>query len=98
MGEPTVIFNREPVVILAAVNAAIALGVGFGANLTGEQQALIGAAVSAVLALIARQAVVPNITVDEHLDTAQRLFRLGGQLPPEDDVPSTGAPKPKGRT
>lgn len=87
------IFNREPVVILAAVNAAIALGVGFGANVSGEQQALIGAAVSAVLALIARQAVVPNVTVDEHLDTAQRLFRLGGVLPPADDIPATGAPR-----
>jgi len=86
------IFGREPVVILAAVNAAIALGVGFGLELSGEQQALIGAAVSAVLALIARQAVTPNVTVEEHLDTAQRLFRLGGQLPPPDDVPTTGSP------
>lgn len=87
------IFNREPVVILAAVNAAIALAVGFGLSLEGEQQALIGAAVSAVLALIARQAVVPNVTVEEHLDTAQRLFRLGVELPPADDVPTTGSPR-----
>jgi RNase H-fold protein (predicted Holliday junction resolvase) len=78
--------------ILAAVNAVLALVVGFGANLSGERQALISAAVSAVLALIARQAVVPNATVDEHLDTAQRLFHLGGQLPPDDDVKTTGAP------
>lgn len=92
MGGP-LIFNREPVAILAAVNAGLALLVGFGLDLTSEQQALIGAAVSAVLALIARQAVVPNQTVEEHLDTAQRLFRMGGQLPPPDDVPSTGSPK-----
>lgn len=86
------IFGREPVVILAAVNAGLALLVGFGLELSGEQQALIGAAVSALLALIARQAVTPNVTVEEHLDTAQRLFHLGGQLPPPDDIAATGSP------
>ena len=79
------ILGREPVVILAAVNAALALGVGFGMDLTGEQQALIGAAVSAVLALVARSQVVPNAT-------AVRLTRMGVVLPPADDVPTTGSP------
>lgn len=86
------IFGREPVAILAAVNAAVALGVGFGLDVSSEQQALIATAVSAGLALIARAAVVPNETVDEHLDTAERLFRMGGQLPPADDIPTQGSP------
>lgn len=87
------IFGREPVAILSAVNAVVALVAGFGFDMTSEQQALIGVAVSAVLGLIARQAVTPNVTVDEHLDTAQRLFRMGGKLPPADDVPTTGSPE-----
>lgn len=87
------IFGREPVVIIGALNAALALAVGFGLDLSPERQALIGAAVAALLALVARQAVTPNVTVDEHLDTAQRLFRMGGKLPPADDVPTTGAPE-----
>lgn len=86
------IFGREPVAILAAVNAALALGVGFGLNVTSEQQALIGAAVSAVLALIARKAVTPNETAEEHIDTAARLA-LMGRLPPYDDIPATGSPE-----
>ncbi len=87
------IFGREPVVILAAVNAAVALGVGFGLNLSAERQGLIGAAVSAGLALFARQQVVPAVTVEEHLDTAVRLTRMGGVLPLADDIPATGSPE-----
>lgn len=86
------IFGREPVVILAAVNAFVALAVGFGLDMTGEQQALIGAAVSAVLALIARQSVVPNVTVEEHVETAAALA-IAGRLPPYDDIPATGSPE-----
>lgn len=87
------ILGREPVSILAAVNAGLALAVGFGLDLSSERQALIAAAVSAVLAVIARQAVVPNQTVDEHLDTAVRLTRMGATLPPADDIPTTGSPE-----
>lgn len=85
------IFGREPVTIVAAVNALVALLVGFGLDLTNEQQALIQTAVTAVLAVIARQSVVPNPTVEEHLDTAVRLAQMG-RFPPYDDIPSTGAP------
>lgn len=81
------IFGREPVAILAAVNALVALAVGFGLDLTSEQQALVHGAVSALLALIARQAVTPNVTVDEGLDMAHRLAAL-----PNDPEPTTGAP------
>ncbi len=83
------IFGREPVTILAAVNAALALGVGFGLDVTGEQQALIATAVSAVIALIARKAVTPNATVEENVVTAVRVARA---LPPFDDIPATGSP------
>ena len=53
------LWNREPAVILGAVNALIALGVGFGLKLTPEQVGLILAATSAVLAVITRSQVTP---------------------------------------
>jgi hypothetical protein len=54
------IFGREPVMILAVVQAAIALAVGFGLNWSGDQVALVTAFSAAVLGLIARQQVSPT--------------------------------------
>lgn len=53
------LWNREPALFLAAVNALLAVAVGFGLDVTTEQQALIHAAVSALLGLITRQKVTP---------------------------------------
>lgn len=53
-------FNREPALILAALGALIALGVGFGLDVTPEQTGLILAAVAAVLGLVTRQVVTPT--------------------------------------
>lgn len=85
------IFGREPVAVVAAVNALMALGVGFGLDVSNEQQALIQGAATAVLALIARRSVTPNQTAEEHTDTAVRLAQLG-RFPPYDDIPTTGSP------
>lgn len=52
-------FGREPAVILGAISAAIALGVGFGLNVTPEQVGLISAFASAVLAIVTRSQVIP---------------------------------------
>jgi hypothetical protein len=52
-------FGREPAVILGLVGAVIALGVGFGLNVTPEQTGLILAATSAVLAFVTRSQVTP---------------------------------------
>jgi hypothetical protein len=54
------IFGREPVMILAVVQAAIALAVGFGLNWSGDQVALVTAFSAAVLGLVARQQVSPT--------------------------------------
>lgn len=51
--------SGEPALILGAVNAVLALGVGFGLKLTSEQVGLINAAVAAVLAVILRTQVTP---------------------------------------
>ena len=46
-----------------AIEAILALAVGFGLNLSTEQLALIMAAVTAVLALVVRSQVTPNAKV-----------------------------------
>ena len=51
--------NSEPALILGAVNAILALGVGFGLHLTSEQVGLINAAVAAIIAVITRTQVTP---------------------------------------
>jgi hypothetical protein len=56
--EPTM-FNREPALILAAVQALLAVAIGFGLDVTPEQLALILAATAAVLGLITRSKVEP---------------------------------------
>jgi hypothetical protein len=52
-------FNREPALILAAVQAVLAVAIGFGLDVTPEQLSLILAATAAVLGLITRQKVTP---------------------------------------
>jgi hypothetical protein len=56
--EPTM-WNREPALILAAVQACLAVAIGFGLNVSPEQLALILAATAAVLGLITRSKVEP---------------------------------------
>lgn len=51
--------NSEPALILGAVNALIALGVGFGLHVTPQQVGLINAAVAAVIAVFIRHNVSP---------------------------------------
>lgn len=53
------LFDREPAVLLGAVNAIIALAVGFGLAITIEQAALINAAAAAVLSVVVRSQVTP---------------------------------------
>lgn len=52
-------FGREPALWLGLVNALLAVGVGFGLNITPEQVGLINAAVAAVLSVITRSQVSP---------------------------------------
>lgn len=52
--------NSEPALILGAINALLALAVGFGLHITPAQVGLINAAVAAVVAVIIRQNVTPS--------------------------------------
>ncbi|GAA0969670.1 hypothetical protein GCM10009555_017220 [Acrocarpospora macrocephala] len=53
------IFGREPALWLTLIQTVVALAVGLGLNVTGEQVGLINAAAGAVLALVAAVAVRP---------------------------------------
>lgn len=53
------IFGREPILIMAALQAAIALGVSFGLHLSAEQIGALVAFSAAVLGVIARGKVTP---------------------------------------
>ena len=53
------IWNREPALILAVVQAGLALGMGFGLTVTVEQMALVMAFTSALLGVLTRSQVSP---------------------------------------
>jgi len=53
------ILQREPVAVLGALQALLAVAVGFGLDLTNEQTSLLLAATAAVLSLVTRSKVVP---------------------------------------
>lgn len=52
-------FGKEPAVILGAIQAALALGLSFGLQLTTGQVGAIMAAAAAILAVVIRQQVSP---------------------------------------
>jgi hypothetical protein len=58
--EGSTVFGRNPVLILAVVQAAIALAVAFGLNLDGQQVGVIMALAAAILGLLANRKVTPN--------------------------------------
>lgn len=51
--------KSEPALLLGALNALLALGVGFGLDVDPGQVGLINAAVAAVLAVVVRSRVTP---------------------------------------
>lgn len=53
-------WNREPTMLLAAIQAVLALVVSFGLNLTAEQVGAIMAASAAIIGLITRSQVTPT--------------------------------------
>ena len=53
------IFKREPVLLMALIQAAIALGVSFGLKLSADQVGTIVAFMAAALSFIARTQITP---------------------------------------
>lgn len=60
--------RREPAVLVGLVSAVIALALAFGFTLTDEQVGAIMAVVVAVLSIVTRQAVTPNVSVAARKD------------------------------
>ena len=56
---PTGIFGREPALWLGLIQAGLALAVGFGANLSQEQFALLMGFSAAIFAVLTRSQVSP---------------------------------------
>lgn len=69
------IFNREPAVILAFIGAAVALAVGFGLRVSGEQVNLImvfaAAGITLLTGVVTRSQVVPNVVADKQIEVAK---------------------------
>jgi len=59
------LFGREPAAVIAAIEAIIAVAVGFGLDLSPEQFALIMAGMVAVFGLITRSQVTPVSQLDQ---------------------------------
>lgn len=68
------LWGREPAAVLAAVQAVLALAVGFGLGLSGEQVSLIVAASAAVLGLVTRSQVTPVHTAGDRGHSALDLI------------------------
>ncbi len=66
----TALYGREPVLVLAVVQAALALAMGFGAHLTGDQMALVMTFTGALLGLLTRTQVTPMATLPDHVAAA----------------------------
>ena len=66
-------FGREPALILGAINAVIAVAVGFGLPVTPFQVGLINGTVAAILAVVARHKVVPVEVANAQIETAIRM-------------------------
>lgn len=59
MHTPSTLWGREPALIVAAIQAVLALAIGFGLPVSPEQLALIVAAMTAVLGVLVRSQVTP---------------------------------------
>lgn len=55
----TTMWDREPALIIGAIESLLALALVFGVELTGEQVGGILAAVTAILAFVTRSQVTP---------------------------------------
>lgn len=53
------VWGREPALVMGLVQAAVALAVGFGLDITAEQVALVNGFVAAVLSVVVRSQVTP---------------------------------------
>jgi len=65
--------SKEPVAFVAVAEAALAVAISFGLDLTGQQVGALMALVAVVGGLLARHFVSPTVSVSENLFTPLSL-------------------------
>lgn len=66
------LWGREPTMILALIQAGIALAVGFGLPITNEQIGLLLGASAAMIGVVTRTQVYPSAMVEAKLTPLQK--------------------------
>lgn len=70
-------FGREPALILGFLGAALALAIGFGLKVSGEQVNLImvfaAAGITLATGVVTRQQVIPTEKANAQIETAIRM-------------------------
>ncbi len=86
----TNLWGRQPAMILALVNSAIALAVGFGAHITMQQFALLMTFSSMLLGVLTNTQVTPMATLPDHV-AASIVTSSNASVPKTDGtiVPAT---------
>lgn len=67
--------RNEPALVTGIVSAAIALAISFGFGLSEQQVGAIMAFVVAILSVVTRQAVTPNVNVDKRIQATRDALR-----------------------
>ncbi len=74
-------FGREPVTVLVLVQSAVALLMGFGVHLTGDQMALIMTFTGALLGVVIRTQVIPIAILPDHIAAAVVIAQNAAVVP-----------------
>lgn len=74
------LLTREPVLTVAAIQAALTAAVALGLDLSTDQIAAVVGASGALLALVVRQAVISPATVAASATSPQEVTGLAGAL------------------
>lgn len=87
----TNLWGRQPTLILALVNSAIALAVGFGAHITTMQFGLLMAFTSTLLGVLTNTQVTPMATLPDHI-AASIITASNANVPKTDGTMVTAPP------
>ena len=85
------LYGRQPVMVLAVLQAGLAMLVGFGFHLTGDQVSLIMAFSAALVGLLTATQVTPMATLPDHVAAA--VNAASNASVPKIAVPDEAPPK-----
>jgi hypothetical protein len=84
-------FGREPVTVLTLVQTFVALLVGFGVHLTGDQVALVTGFSGALIGFVIRTQVVPVAVLPDHIAAAV-VIAQNAAIQPKIPIEAISAP------